>query len=168
MNMYCCIFILSLVSIFTSTSMADDIYKCKVDGKVKYSDKKCGVKLDFKPLNIAAHSKRISFTSWMSYESLDDYFNSLNNHDPDSNYFSKGNWLIAVDGRWNGENAEYRVSLAKKPKEAFWWWWVNQTEVLFDKKIKEYQDKGAKLVYTQSFLMPDGTKRYQGVWHKLK
>jgi hypothetical protein len=32
--------------------------------------------------------------------------------------------------------------------------------------MKEYEKAGFKLIHAQSFLIPDGTSRYQGVWHK--
>ncbi|MEH6448451.1 MAG: hypothetical protein V7765_07260 [Oleispira sp.] len=44
---------------------------------------------------------------------------------------------------------------------------MNQPYESFVKKLEMYEKKGAQLVYSQSFLMPDGTARYQGVWENL-
>ncbi len=108
------------------------------------------------------------FTGWMTLVDLDNYFEVLNNGDTNSNYFEKGHRITAVEGRLNGNQIEYRVKIGDLPKNQAhaWFWWRNQTYAAFIQKMKEYENTGFKLAHAQSFLMPDGTSRYQGVWHK--
>jgi hypothetical protein len=81
------------------------------------------------------------FSGWMNHTGLDNYFFVLNNGDEETSFFEKGHRITALEGRWNNNQVEYRVTYG--------------------------DSKGAKLVYSQSFLMPDGTARYQGVWDDL-
>jgi hypothetical protein len=68
----------------------------------------------------------------------------------------------------HGSQVEYRVKIGDLPKNKAhaWFWWRNQQYASFIQKLKEYEKTGFKLAYAQSFLIPDGTSRYQGVWHK--
>ncbi len=108
------------------------------------------------------------FTGWMTHIDLDSYFEVLNNGDTNSNYFEKGHRITAVEGRLNGSQIEYRVKIGDLPKNKAhaWFWWRNQQYAAFIQKMKEYEKAGFKLAHAQSFLMPDGSSRYQGVWHK--
>ena len=106
-----------------------------------------------------------NFSGWMKKRDLDSYFEILNKGDTKSNYFDKGHWIRAVEGRWNGYEVEYRVIIADSPDAPFeWWWWINQKHRDFAEKMKQYEKMGATLIDAQSFLMPDGTALYQGVW----
>ena len=108
------------------------------------------------------------FTGWMTLVDLDNYFEVLNNGDKNSNYFEKGHRITAVEGRLKGGDIEYRVKIGDLPKNKAhaWFWWRNQQYASFIQKMKEYEKTGYKLAHAQSFLMPDGSSRYQGVWHK--
>jgi hypothetical protein len=108
------------------------------------------------------------FTGWMTPVDLDNYFEVLNNGDTNSNYFEKGLRITAVEGRLNGSQVEYRVKIGDLPKNKAhaWFWWRKQTYAAFIQKMQEYEKAGFKLAHAQSFLMPDGTSRYQGVWYK--
>jgi hypothetical protein len=107
------------------------------------------------------------FSGWMNDTGLDDYFFVLNNGDQKTNFFEKGHRITALEGRWHNNQIEYRVAYGDSPAgSAPWWWWMSQPYESFIKKLETLEKKGAKLVYSQSFLMPDGTARYQGVWHK--
>ncbi len=109
------------------------------------------------------------FTGWMTHIDLDNYFEVLNNGDKNSNYFDKGHRIIAVEGRMKATQVEYRVKIGdtQKNKAHLWFWWVNQKYASFIHKMNEYEKKGFKLVYAQSFIDQEGTARYQGVWHKV-
>lgn len=114
-----------------------------------------------------AFSHNEGFSEWMNNTDLENYFFVLNNGDDKTSFFEKGHRITALEGRWNNNQAEYRVIYGDLPKGSAYWWWMNQPYESFVKKLKEYEKKGAKLVYSQSFLMPDGTARYQGVWDNL-
>jgi hypothetical protein len=103
----------------------------------------------------------------MNHIDLDNYFFVLNNGDDETSFFEKGHRITALEGRWNNNQVEYRVTYGDSKGSAHWWWWMNQPYESFVKKLKMYEKKGAQLVYSQSFLMPDGTARYQGVWNDL-
>lgn len=107
------------------------------------------------------------FTSWMKKSDLDSYFQVLNNFDEDKNFFAKGHWVTAVEGRWHKGNFEYRVKYGNSPaKRHAWYWLINQDYSTFLEKSDEYHNGGFRLVYAQSFKSQTGELRYQGVWHK--
>ena len=57
--------------------------------------------------------------------------------------------------------------LSNKAVPAFWWhWWYGQDEALYNEKQRELASKGFRLVYSQTFTMPDGNARCQSVWAK--
>ncbi len=109
------------------------------------------------------------FTGWMTHIDLDSYFEILNNGDKNSNYFDKGHRIMAVEGRMKATQVEYRVKIGDTPKNKahLWFWWVNQQYASFIQKMNEYEKKGFKLVYAQSFIDQEGASHYQGVWHKV-
>jgi tetratricopeptide (TPR) repeat protein len=119
-------------------------------------------------VSYSVFAKAEDFTGWMTKSDLDSYFEILNKADTESSYFDKGHWISAVEGRWNGEETEYRVIIEDSPNRPFkWWWWFGQSQDAFVRKIKKYEKSRTSLVYAQSFLMPDGSARYQGVWLKM-
>lgn len=109
------------------------------------------------------------FSGWMTQKGLDNYFEVLNNGDRNSSYFDNGHLVIAAQGRWYEKQINYRVKTASIDEQNIsqWYWWINQSHNAFIKKMKLYEEQGLKLVSAQSFLMPDGSARYQGVWHKV-
>lgn len=109
-----------------------------------------------------------TFSGWMTQDSLDNYFQVLNNGDTDSTLFDNGYRINAVEGRLKKNTVEYRVKIGKSPADNnLWFWWINQSNEDFIKKLKHYDEDKFRLVFAQSFLMHDGSSRYQGVWHKL-
>lgn len=107
------------------------------------------------------------FTSWMKKSDLDNYFEVLNNFDEGNDFFAKGHWITAVEGRWHEANFEYRVKYANTPSNAYYWYWfLNQDFESFSAKLQKYNQDGFRLVYAQSFNSSTGELRYQGVWHK--
>jgi hypothetical protein len=116
-----------------------------------------------------AFSHDEEFSNWMNHTGLDNYLFVLNNGDKETSFFEKGHRITALEGRWKNNQVEYRITYGDTPKDSahWWWWWMNQPYDSFVKKLEKYEKEGAKLVYSQSFLMPDGTARYQGVWHKV-
>lgn len=109
------------------------------------------------------------FTGGMKSEDLDRYFEVLNLDDKETSYFEKEHWITAAEGRWTGRDVEYRVMVGDTPQDKAhgWVWWINQDRSSFNQKVEQYEKEGYYLVYAQSFLMPDSSARYQGVWHKL-
>jgi hypothetical protein len=118
-------------------------------------------------ISSVAFSHDEKFSDWMNHIDLDNYFFVLNNGDDETSFFEKGHRITALEGRWNNNQVEYRVTYGDSKGSAHWWWWMNQPYESFVKKLKMYEKKGAQLVYSQSFLMPDGTARYQGVWNDI-
>jgi hypothetical protein len=114
-----------------------------------------------------AFSHDEEFSDWVNHTCLENYFFVLNNGDEETSFFEKGHRITALEGRWNNNEAEYRVTYGDSKDSVRWWWWMNQPYESFVKKLEMYEKKGARLVYSQSFLMPDGTARYQGVWDSL-
>jgi len=112
----------------------------------------------------------VPFTGWMTQADLDSYFKILNNGQKNTSYFDQGKRITAVEGRWKNDVVQYRVKIGDTPKSNinWWFWWVNQNHDSFVKKMLEYEKDKFQLIYAQSFIMPDGTSRYQGVWFKTK
>ncbi len=165
--------ILLLILLFSQYTTAD-IYKCKVNGKIEFSDQECGGdKVELKNINssmpVSDYPAPKIFSHWMEGSKLDRYFDRLNGYAPGKNYFEKGNWLNYIEGRWNTETkmAEFRVSTGKQPKASSWWWHFNQDKATFSKHQDTYEEMGAKLVFSQDFELPNGVRKYQAVWHKL-
>lgn len=108
-----------------------------------------------------------NFTSWMKQSDLDNYFEVLNDFDENDDFFAKGHWITAVEGRWHKANFEYRVKYANTPSKKYsWYWWLNQDFASFSAKLLKYNQDGFRLVYAQSFKSTTGELRYQAVWHK--
>lgn len=112
-------------------------------------------------------ANEIGFTSWMKRSDLDNYFQVLNDFDESKDFFAKGHWITAVEGRWHKGNFEYRVKYSNSPSKKYTWYWkVNQDYSAFLKSSDEYHSRDFRLVYAQSFKSATGELRYQGVWHK--
>lgn len=109
-----------------------------------------------------------SFSGWMNEKDLNAYFNILNNNDQNSSIFDQGKILSAVEGRWHNNTQEYRVKITDSPDNTqyTWYWWINQQQSAFLQKIKQYEASRFKLISAQSFTMPDGSSRYQGIWYR--
>ena len=113
------------------------------------------------------HASDKDFTSWMKKSDLDNYFQVLNNFDEDQDFFAKGHWITAAEGRWNQGNYEYRIKYSNTPSKKYsWYWHINQDYKTFIEQSAEYHNRGFRLVYGQSFKSATGELRYQGVWHK--
>lgn len=124
--------------------------------------------LSFLYLSPAIASEDDAFSGWMNKSDLDNYFKILNYDKKHTNYFDQGKRVNAVEGRWENNEVQYRVKTGSTPKTKHWWfWWLNQDINSFVKKMNKYEKDKFQLVYAQSFILPDGTSRYQGVWHKV-
>jgi len=112
-----------------------------------------------------------SFTKWMSHEELDQFLSQYDTVPPGNhpNYWDKGHWINAVEGRWHNGVPEYRISYGPVPKHKglWWYWYLNQDQASFSRHVHELADQGFTLLDPNSFERPDDTRRYQGVWHKV-
>jgi hypothetical protein len=108
------------------------------------------------------------FTPWMSELELSLYMQKFDTIKPGQPDWKKTHWLTAAEGRWHDGIAEYRIRYADVPKgiEFTFYWDTNMSQAEFSEKIQAYSKNGFALVYSNSYNLPDGTKRYQGVWHK--
>ena len=107
------------------------------------------------------------FTDWMSKPELTRYlskFEVAKGAEPDP--WQKSHWITAAEGRWHDGIAQYRVRTELAPAQWEGFWFFDQDQELFGKTIKYYGDEGFALAYWNCFKLPDGTKRYQSVWHK--
>lgn len=111
------------------------------------------------------------FTPWMPLSGLNEFLEGLSGHEQGAkNFFDRGNWLTAVEGRWEDGIPQYRVSHGPVPaaRRAVWWqWFINQDKQSFDGHVHRLADEGFKLVHFNSYVRPGGGERFQGVWHKL-
>ena len=73
-----------------------------------------------------AFSHDEEFSDWMNHTDLDNYFFVLNNGDEETSFFEKGHRITAIEGRWNNNQDEYRITYGDSKGTAYWWWWMNQ------------------------------------------
>src|SRR5688500_272799 len=69
------------------------------------------------------------FTQWMSLSDFNAYMEGLDGEKPEGkNYWDRGNWVLAMEGRWEAGIPQYRFSYAPvPPRRAYWWlWYFNQ------------------------------------------
>ena len=113
--------------------------------------------------------QRDTRTGWMTLDEMNAKLNALEQKEDGKNFWDRGHWITAVDGRWHKGAPEYRLRYSEVPEHrAYWWyWWFNQDQKSFRKHMHELADKGFTLVHYQEFERPTGEIRYQGVWHKL-
>lgn len=83
---------------------------------------------------------------------------------------SRGNWLTAIEGRWNDGHVEFRIREATPPSSAarYWHYWFLQTKDQIDQHAKDMKAEGFTLAHSSSFALPNGSLRYQVVWHKTE
>lgn len=106
----------------------------------------------------------------MSGDELSAYLEGLDGDKPeDKNYWDRGHWITGVEGRWHGGIPQYRISHEEvPPRRAYWWfWYLNLDQEAFSRHVHRLADEGFTLVHSNHFQRPDGSVRYQGVWHKL-
>lgn len=111
------------------------------------------------------------FTPWMTYAEMRDFLAPLDAKDADhKNYWDRGHWLTAVEGRWTDGVPQFRLKRGEVPagKKTAWYWWYNQSPEDFHRHLHELSDQGFTLVHQNKFVWPDGTFRYSGVWHRIE
>jgi hypothetical protein len=74
-----------------------------------------------------------------------------------------------VEGRWHNGQPQFRLRIGESPKSGprWWSWWFNQDQASFNKHIHDLADDNFVMVCANSFQWPDGTTRYNGVWHRV-
>jgi hypothetical protein len=111
------------------------------------------------------------FTPWMSHGELDTFLAQFDTNPPGGhpNYWDRGHWINAVEGRWHDGIPQYRIRYGPVPshKGLWWYWYLNQDQESFSSHVHEMADQGFTLLDPNSFSRPDDTRRYQGVWHKV-
>jgi len=111
------------------------------------------------------------FTTWMSLAELNQWQVQFDTKPPGGhpNYWDKGHWMTAVEARWHDGIPQYRVRYGPVPEgyDGAWLWYINQDQASFSSHVHELADEGFILLDPNSYLRPDDTRRYQGVWHKL-
>ncbi len=122
-------------------------------------------------LAITGWYRNAGFTPWMSHADLDQFLSQYDSTPPGGhpNYWDKGHWINAVEGRWHNGIPEYRIRYGTVPphRARWWYWYLNQDQESYSRHVHELADQGFTLLDPNSFLRPDGTRRYQGVWQKL-
>lgn len=122
--------------------------------------------LTFFSLIHSSYAKK-HMTDWMSAPELKAYFEKQKKKYNDR-VVPPGHWVSEVDGRYKNGQVEYRYEYAPMPSDCGcgWQWWFNKDEKVFKALEKKYKKEGWDMVHEQSFTLPSGEKRYQGVWHK--
>lgn len=116
-------------------------------------------------------ARRNTFTPWMRPAEFSAFLNEREaKRDDGKNFWSRGHWITAVEGRWENGAPEYRVRVGDAPADRrYWWyWWFNQSQEDFNRHLHRLSDQGFTLVHSSSFQWPDGTERFSGVWHKIE
>jgi hypothetical protein len=112
------------------------------------------------------------FTPWMDKARLDAYIKTLDGDKPGGkNYWERGNWITAVEGRWHNGKPEHRMRYAASPKgkkSVTWYWWLNANQKEWEGHVERYADDGFTLTHSTSYLRPDGRIIYDAVWHKIE
>jgi len=109
------------------------------------------------------------FTPWMTSGQINRHFMALNQgHTID--FWDRGHWIVAVEGRWTDQGEEFRVVYEEAPrgKNYAWRYRTSQTREEFTLSMAEFKQQNYQLVQSQAYEMPDGTRRYQGVWHRVR
>lgn len=111
--------------------------------------------------------KAPAFTEWMSPSDLD-FFIRSQNEGHEQSFWQRGHWITAVEGRWESENHEFRISYEKMPSPDSWEWQyrVDQSKDEFVENIQSYSSNGFTLVQSNSYQRPDGSQRFQAVWKR--
>ena len=120
-------------------------------------------------LSYRCYSRNRGFTSWMSLSELNAFMTTFDSKHPgEPSYWDQGHWITAVDGRWHCGIPQYRIRYGDAPKgQGFrWYWFINQDRGSFNHDIQRYTEDGFILGFYSRLRWPDGTFRYQGVWHK--
>lgn len=107
------------------------------------------------------------FTPWMSPLALDTYIRQKNRGHTQS-FWARGNWIVAIEGRWQFGRHEFRIVHDTIPDRARfeWYYRIDQTESEYRETLSRLRREGYRLVQSQAYERPDKTKRYQAVWHR--
>ncbi len=119
------------------------------------------------PIVARADVPEKDFTSWMSPQALDSYLRQKN-RGYQGNFWSRGNWIRAIEGRWHEGTREIRIALGTMTERGRieWAYRINLTEIAFAEELARKGNEGFILAQSQAYRHPDGTKRYQAVWQK--
>jgi hypothetical protein len=108
----------------------------------------------------------VEFTRWMKV-----------NNSPDCEYRAyvreiekKGLFVMAIEGRWQGDHAEFRVRVVPRRTdiEMHRYWWFGMTEDFYKEQLlKLTQQNTFRCVWTQHFTDGDGIERYQMIFLKF-
>ncbi len=105
------------------------------------------------------------FTPWMSPLALDTYLRQKNRGQQGS-FWSRGNWIRAIEGRWHNGGREFRIALGTmaRPGEIDWQYRLDLTQAAFAEEFTRFGGQGYTLVQSQAYRSGDGSLRYQAVW----
>lgn len=119
--------------------------------------------------NATPQDAALNWTPWLSHPELDRFLSQFDTNPPGHhpNYWDKGHWITAVEGRWANNRIEYRIAYGPVPPHSHfgWYWWINQRQDTFQKRAANYAAHGFTLEHSNFFTRPTGEQRYQGVWH---
>ena len=108
-------------------------------------------------------------TEWMEQNEFNALLAQLEKKTDGKNYWDQGHWVDAVDGQAENGSVQYKITYSTVPtnKTYYWYWWFNQTQEDFNTHLQRLTKDGFVLVHYQSFEHPDGSRKFQGVWHKV-
>lgn len=107
------------------------------------------------------------FTPWMTPLVLDTYIRQKNRGHR-GGFWTRGNWIRAIEGRWREGEREFRIALGTmdRPGEIDWNYRLDLTEAAFAEALTRFGSQGYALVQSQAYRHPDGALRYQAVWQR--
>jgi hypothetical protein len=108
------------------------------------------------------------FTEWMASVPFHEFLSEKEMKDENGqNFWDRGHWILAAEGRWHDGQQEYRIRFGDAPKNKgyLWTWYLNMNQQEFDRHIEALTRDGYTMVQHNSFTRPSGTIMYQAVWH---
>lgn len=119
------------------------------------------------PLLSPSDVSAADFTPWLSPLAFKTYIQHRN-RGHESSFWSRGNWIRAVEGRWRDGLREYRFALGTmaRPDEFRWRHRLDLTASSFAEELVRHGSEGFSLRQSQAYRLLDGTSRFQAVWVK--
>jgi hypothetical protein len=112
-----------------------------------------------------------AFTPWMTGPEVNTFLGQYDTVPPGGhpNYWDKGHWINAVEGRWHDGEVQFRITYGPVPKHRYlwWFWYLGINKSYFGNLAAKMAADNYQLLDSNSFTSPDGTERFQGVWHKV-
>ena len=111
------------------------------------------------------------FTPWMKAREFSQFLKQNEIKDSSGkNFWDRGKWIEAAQGRWKNGYPEYRIRIGSTPKDSrhWWYWWYGVNGSYVEQQIEKLSGDGFQLVQCQHYRRPGGRSVYQAVFHKVE